>query len=432
MATHTHFYRALLREYRFALRSKALVLWFFITLVLSFTAIALGMLEVAKQRATLNTLIQADQQERETQLTTMKDWGSTAYYTFHLTYEAPTNFAFAALGLRDSQPWQHRIRMLALEGQIYERDVANPVIATLGRFDFTFLVTFLIPLIIAVLIYDLKAQERTAGRFNLLEATTTHPKTLWLTRLSARVSLIIGALITPFIAACWVAQVDGLVITQAVLWVAGYCIFWATVGFWCATWQHNSTRILMGFLALWLAWVIVLPASTRSLINRSIPIVAGADILLLQRETVNGAWDLPREATFAVFFEHHPQWQDYTPPTQGFEWQWYYAFQRVGDIKTAQLAQQHQQGVLKRDQVAGWAALFLPSVFFERHMQALAQTNTQAAMAYQQTVREFHKTLQNYYYPKFFNKAPFEQAALNSMPLFGQPPLDNSLVVQPR
>ena len=34
---------------------------------------------------------------------------------------------------------KHRIRALALEGQIYERDTGNPVLALTGRFDFAFL-----------------------------------------------------------------------------------------------------------------------------------------------------------------------------------------------------------------------------------------------------------------------------------------------------
>lgn len=39
------------------------------------------------------------------------------------------------MGQRDVQPWKHRIRLLALESQIYERDVGNPSIALVGRFD---------------------------------------------------------------------------------------------------------------------------------------------------------------------------------------------------------------------------------------------------------------------------------------------------------
>ena len=61
--------------------------------------------------------------------------------------------------------------MLALEGQIYERDVGNPSVALIGRFDFAFLAAFILPLVLIMLLYDLRTSEKTAGRHDLLEAT---------------------------------------------------------------------------------------------------------------------------------------------------------------------------------------------------------------------------------------------------------------------
>ena len=104
--------------------------------LLSSVSIYFGIQEVERQHATIERLLHADAEERDTNLNKVKSWGSAAYYSFHLSYDAPSNFAFAAMGQRDSQAWKHRIRMLALEGQIYERDVGNPVIALIGRFDF--------------------------------------------------------------------------------------------------------------------------------------------------------------------------------------------------------------------------------------------------------------------------------------------------------
>ena len=58
--------------------------------------------------------------ERELVLISQNDWGGLAYASFHFVYNEPSAFAFAALGQREGEPWKHRIRALALEGQIYE------------------------------------------------------------------------------------------------------------------------------------------------------------------------------------------------------------------------------------------------------------------------------------------------------------------------
>ena len=48
----------------------------------------------------IEQLIASDQQDRSSELSKQKSWGSTAYYSFHFTYEPPSDFAFAALGQR--------------------------------------------------------------------------------------------------------------------------------------------------------------------------------------------------------------------------------------------------------------------------------------------------------------------------------------------
>ena len=78
-------------------------------------------------------------------------------------------------------PWKHRIRMLALEGG-YESDTDNPELAFLGRFDFAFVTSVLLPLFIILLLYGLKAKEREARRFDLLNVTARNSHAIWSSR----------------------------------------------------------------------------------------------------------------------------------------------------------------------------------------------------------------------------------------------------------
>ena len=104
--------------------------------VQSALAVSAGLIEVRQQRATIARMLEADRADRATVLQAQKDWGGAAYYSFHFTFDPPSDLAFAALGRRDDTAWKHRVRMLALEGQIHERDAGHPVLALTGRFDF--------------------------------------------------------------------------------------------------------------------------------------------------------------------------------------------------------------------------------------------------------------------------------------------------------
>ena len=406
----------LVRELKFALRERALLLWVVLVLGLSTTAVSFGLIEVKQQHATIEKLLEADQQDRLAVAKKLKDWGSAAYYNFHFTHSAPSRFAFAALGQRDTQPWKHRIRMLALEGQIYERDSGNPVIALTGRFDFAFLAAFILPLVIIALVYDLKTQEQTAGRLHLLEATAG--PALWRLRTFARIGLIFCALILPLTIAAGLAGTPLKTLVLALLSICIYTAFWAILCYKISAWRKSSGFILMSLMGIWLILAVVVPTSARLIIDELNPVPSGAEILMTQREAVNDAWDLPRQTTFKPFFERHPEWAHYQAIDQGFEWQWYYAFQQVGDQKTELLTQAYIGGRAQREQAARLAALIAPPALLTRQLQRLANTDMAASIRYEEDVRRYHGALRAYYYPKFFDHLPFDQSQLTQLPTF--------------
>lgn len=121
------------RKLRFLAKDRGPLFWLALALTLSVVAVTFGVSEVRDQRATIATLFEEDAADRASALQGHEEWGSAAYYAFHLTYAPPSHFAFAAIGQRDSTPWKHRINMLALEGQIYEADTRNADFGLVGR-----------------------------------------------------------------------------------------------------------------------------------------------------------------------------------------------------------------------------------------------------------------------------------------------------------
>ena len=409
---------ALIREVKFTARDHTVWLWLAIAVCLSAVSVGFGLTEVARQNATIQNLIEADQQERLAEFEKLNDWGSAAYYSFHLTYQPPSDFAYAAMGMRDAQPWKHRIRMLALEGQIYERDVGNPSVALIGRFDFAFFTAFIVPLMLIMLLYDLSNSEKTAGRYHLLEATIGRPFSFWLLRACLPASGLFLCLIVPLIMAGVIAGTAPVTLILACLYVFFYIVFWTALCFSLSAWRKPGAVILMTLITIWIATAVILPAGGRLAIDRLVPVPPGADILLLQREMVNDAWDLPRAVTMQAFFSRHPEWSGYEPVESSFEWPWYYAFQQVGDQQAEHLSAAYQQGRLQRARIAAWVSLLAPPSLLERLLQSLANTDLSTSISYEQKVRAYHAALRAFYYPKFFRNEPFDKSLLENLPKF--------------
>jgi ABC-2 type transport system permease protein len=410
---------ALRREAGFLARDRAVWAWWGVVLVLAALAVASGHHEVASQRATIARLVEADRADRESVQRRQRDWGGAAYHSFHLTADPPSDLAFAALGRRDDTAWKHRIRMLALEGQIHERDAGHPVLALVGRFDFAFLAAFVLPLVLIVLLHDLRAGERVAGRHDLLVATAGQPAALWRGRAVLRAAGVFVAAALPLGAGGLVAGTGAATLAAALAALAAYLASWTLLAAALAAWRRPGEVILAALLGLWLLLAVLLPAALRAGIDRAVPLPAGADIVLMQREAVNDAWDLPKAATMDAFVARHPEWAAYTAVERPFEWKWYYAFQQVGDQRAEALSAAYTEGRRERDLWAGRLAWLAPPVLLERTLQRLARTDLEAALAYEARVRAFHAELRAFYYPRLFRNAPFDRAELDTLPRFG-------------
>jgi len=411
----------MMRELRFMLRDKAVWVWLALAFIFSLAAVTLGMNEISQQRVEILELKKLDEIERSVVLGEQSDWGSAAYYTFHITYDPPSDFAFAAIGQRDVSPWKHRIRMLALEGQIYETDSNNPDFALIGRFDFAFVASLIAPLLVILLLFDMRSSEQAAGRLRLLEANAANVKKLWWSRAGLRVGALALALSIPVLIGGLNSGTPLLSLLICIGALCLYLLFWMGLTLWLTPAKRTGAYNLTIMLGVWLMLCAVLPATLTQLINKSVPLPDGGEIILTQREAVNNAWDLPKAATYDPFMERHPEWDDYRAwDSEAFEWKWYYAFQQVGDQKAESLSQAYQKGRKKRDELAKWSSLISPATLLQRHMEGLAETDMKAAMVYELRVRDFHEDLRHWYYPRLFKNEGFDaKKAEAQLPKFG-------------
>jgi len=412
----------MMRELKFMFRDKAVWVWLSLALAFSIAAVTLGLHEVNQQRAEIEELQYLDEIERTTTLAAQSDWGSAAYYTFHITYDPPSDFAYAAIGQRDVSPWKHRIRMLALEGQIYETDANNPDFALIGRFDFAFVASLIAPLLVVLLLFDLRSGEQVAGRLRLIEASASNPVRLWWMRSGLRIGALAVALCLPVIVGGLISGTAISTLALCVLAVCLYVFFWMALTLWLTPATQTGAYNLTIMLGVWLLLSSVIPATLTQIIERVVPLPVGGEIVLTQREAVNDAWDLPREATYEPFLERHPEWKADTGwnDEDGFEWKWYFAFHQVGDQMVEPISQAYRVGQARRDEIAKWFSLISPATLLQRTMERLASTDMQAAITYEERIRDFHASLRAWYYPKMFKSEGFDaDRAKETIPMFG-------------
>lgn len=402
----------LVQEFNFLVRDHGMILWLLVAAVSASVAVILGLAEISQQRQTIANLIEIDREEREVALAGQSDWGGAAYYSFHLTYDEPSKFAFAALGQRDVSPWKHRIRMLALEGQIYESDPSHPDFALIGRFDFAFVIGFLAPLFIILLLHDWRSREREEGRLEWLSASSSNLASPWIMRSGIKFGLLAICLLLPLWLGGLASQSQLSTLALASVITLAHLFFWGLICLLIGRFSFSSSVNLIIGILVWILWAVITPVAMRIGIDNRVPLPTGGEILLTQREIVNDAWDLPKEATMKVFLERHPEWSDFARIDRPFEWKWYYAFQQVGDQEVETLSNAYREGRTLRDYIAGKLSWLSPPALTERWFQKLARTDAKASLEYEQSIRNFHAYLRTWFYPKMFRDIPFDSTLL--------------------
>lgn len=406
------------REWRFMTRQRYVLALLVCAFALSAFSVVTGLSEVEQQRQTIERLKAADQTDRAEAQEKYSDPGSLAYYSFHLTYSEPSSLAFAALGERDIYPWKHRVRMLALEGQIYESDSQNPELAQAGKMDFLFVLSALSPLFIILLFHDLYASERANGRHDFLLSNASSQKGLWGSRIVVRFVAVFVCLMLPFFIGALVSATSFGDIFWVLLFSLIYLLAWTLLSVWLGKKANSAPRVASVLIGCWVLFAFVIPILGDLAINNGVHSPKGGDILLIQRESVNDAWDLPVQTTMEAFSAVHPQYKDYQNNREGFDWGWYYAFQQVGDQQAEELSMQYRQASAKKFALAGYVALVSPPMLLQRKMTRIANTDALAAFEYEQQIRDFHRELRLFYYPLLLGQEPFEKSMLDAIPEF--------------
>ncbi|HSH86106.1 MAG TPA: DUF3526 domain-containing protein [Methylophilus sp.] len=348
------------------------------------------------------------------------DAGELGYYLFHNVYHSPGEWSFIALGNRLVIPYVQRIRLLGLQGQLYDGESHHPEYVMLGTFDYAFLLVFFAPLLCIALMHDLKASEQQAQRLLFLRSLMAEPKLFWTNRVLTRWLLVTLIFVLPLLLFAATKTLSVVPFIHILAITALYTFFWSML---CAAISLRKRALNANFNAMLLAsfWVllcVVLPNLSQLWLHYHYPLQDGSQIALQHRQLVHGAWDLPKEESLTPFYTRYPQWKDSPPVTERFHWKWYFAFQHMADVKLEPQVSARAQALKQRDQAASLLATLLPTAWVQRSLENIAQSNVPDLLAQRQRIAAFHTQLRHYIYPYLFEEKPFTIDAYTHFPAF--------------
>lgn len=303
-------------------------------------------------------------------------------------------------------------------------EIENPGNLLEGRFDMTFVVVWLLPLIVLGLGYNLLAGERDDGVLALL---LSQPIRLW-DLLAAKV--VVGGGVT--IGLALLAALAGLLLNgsdllggegllRLGLWT-GVVTLWALFWFALAVavnlrrWAAATNAVILA--SAWLGLVVVAPALVDIAARTLHPVPSRVELIGAIRTASNQA-SAEGAALLARYYEDHPELAPDDGEAEIAEFMARtYAVQDAIGADVAPLLAEYDRQLSAQQAIVDRYQWFLPSVAVHEALTHLAGTGTRRYRAFHHQVQRFHAEWQAHFLPRIFQRRYLSASELRQAPAF--------------
>ncbi|OUS74243.1 hypothetical protein B5G52_02535 [Pseudoalteromonas sp. A601] len=234
--------------------------------------------------------------------------GQAFYLMQNYAIKTPLATAPIATGQADVLPYYFKMLIKEKQHIVHQYDYVHPLSLLLGQFDLSFVVIYLLPLLIISICFNALASERQGGQLRLLMlqgGSATHLLTYQLLLRSALIVmpfLLISSLLLVIIR-------DQIGVTELLSYnfiVLCYSGFWIAITAWVNSRAKSAANNAATLVTCWLGLVIVVPA----LVNTSIALLDPTPSRIHYIDSLRAASDDAQKAsekTLAQYFQDHPE-----------------------------------------------------------------------------------------------------------------------------
>ena len=346
--------------------------------------------------------------------------GYWAYYSAFPVAQKPQPLAALSWGLRGVAPSVIWVRLLGLEQQLYETEMANPQIQSLGQFDLGFVFSVLAPLVLLLLCHDVLSRDRSDGTLPLLAAQAGGLGKIFFVRLLLRFVLLVAVCVFLFLAAGVILELPRSSETWVWLGVALIGLLpWALIVAVIAARARSVGTSLMAAMACFVGFMVLLPALFQLSLSVAFPVAEGLELTVRQRQVMHDGWDQARQLNYEKFLSERAQYAEFpTVPEDTFSWRWYYAMHEVADRSVKKLSQQYIASLRQRQLWSQRLAWISPPAMTQAMLCSHAATDLEAYLRHLDQTRAFHEDLKDYFFPLIFAETVFASGATQGFPQF--------------
>lgn len=360
-------------------------------------------------------------------------WINAAYPSrvrFFLNYYAidgPSPLSRLSIGQRDVNAFYLPLNGQNLYLQLFRSEIANPRKLLAGNFDLSFVVIYLLPLLVISFSYNLLSDEQEKGTLPLLRI---QPVPLYRVIIAKGlfwfgITLVLLALVS-VIAFAW----SGIPATAAasmgwwLLVTASYTACWFSLLLLVNAFRRSSAFNALCSIGAWLLFLVVIPA----LLNLSFTDESQADPTKLtdyiRRQQGLGETKQEKLPVLHRFYQLYPQYKndDTVAASRFLEFQAYSAYVTLTDAAAKPTVDGYYQQVWHRQQKIAAFHLVDPAVNTQSLLNTLAHSGLEDAFAFRESITAFHRELCHFCYVPLFAGSMMTKDDFAHIPVYKSSP----------
>ncbi|MEP0369035.1 MAG: DUF3526 domain-containing protein [Cyclobacteriaceae bacterium] len=339
----------------------------------------------------------------------------------------PNEMAIIATGQSDI--YTHHVQPV-LYGESFElnyTELANPVQLMFGNFDLSFVLIYLLPLIVIAFTYNILSREREQG---ILQVVASHPISIykWLMQKALlRYLLLSGVLVLILIGSMLVAGVplmqDFVKTFAFILLILGYILFWFILAGLINLRKQSSSNNAVWLIGMWIFLVLLAPSLVNQLATSLYPVPSRAR-MINELRAVNAEAEKKADKLLESFLRDHPELAGFEGGSQG--WKAYFATQDLIKSEMQPILNEYKEKLQRQQDWVDQLRFISPALILQNAFNKISGTSTTHYEEFRQQVNDFSLVWRDHFLPKIFRGETFTKTMITELPEFTyKPPRTN-------
>ncbi len=332
-----------------------------------------------------------------------------------------------AFGQSDLLPDYYQVTNASKVTFMYDTEIENPWNLLSGHFDLSFVIVYLVPLLIFGLSYNFLSSEREQGILKLLLSQPVSLTSLVAGKILVRASaILVCTVVVPVTALALLRpELRAAAYWPSLAWwaafVAAYSAFWFALAIAVNATARSSASNALVLVGSWVVLVLVAPVLLNLVVSAASPTPSRTELATRTRlVTIAG---LNRYAELLATDYDYTDTPDMLVPKDGkievaARRQGMYLVERDVDRELDAVLERFRTQLARQQQLISWYGALSPAITTYEGLTALAGTGVRRHLSFEQQVDEFHVAWKAFFEPRILQGVAISEMDLDRIPRF--------------